>query len=199
MGNPIKGEECDSPRGRTSPYVFRFLYVQGVSQLLSFLPFLRHMLTQHAFLSRGDRALSWIWFFEKKNFNFYLLRVRTRYKPSLFFRLSLVCSKIKFKFFMGIQLFGLKTMVKHGKSDPIKVFFRSGLPCGVVFRTKSRIPMENLNLLANQAEPENQAGPVPVSNPTQCPITTWKDRLLRQHKPKTGVCQKDSNCETPCS
>ena len=41
-------------------------------------------------------------------------RVGARYKPSLVFRLCLVCSK--FKFSAGIQFFGLKTTL-HGKPD----------------------------------------------------------------------------------
>ena len=93
--------------------------------------------------------------------------VRSKNKLSLVFRLSPVCSKFKFKFFAGIQLFGLKT-TSHGKSDlkneyfmdaPLRdvgettrdtffttlhgkpdlknSFFRSGLPCEVVFRPNS--------------------------------------------------------------
>ena len=55
--------------------------------------------------------------FWKKNLKFYfLVRVRTRYKLSLVFRLSPVCSKFKFMLSAGIQLFGLKT-TSHGKSD----------------------------------------------------------------------------------
>ena len=42
--------------------------------------------------------------------------VRSRYKLSLVFRLSPVCSKFKFKFLAGIQLFGMKTTL-HDKSD----------------------------------------------------------------------------------
>ena len=53
----------------------------------------------------------------KKNFEiFFWVRVRTRYKLSLVFRLSLVCSKFKFMLSVGIQLFGLKT-TPHGKPD----------------------------------------------------------------------------------
>ena len=59
-------------------------------------PFLGHLLTQQAVLLRGDRVLRRIWFFEKKFCNFFLVRVRTRYKLSLVFRLSPVCSKFKF-------------------------------------------------------------------------------------------------------
>ena len=55
--------------------------------------------------------------FLKKNFEIlYFARVRARYKFSLVFRLSLVCSKFKLKFFVVIQLFGLKT-TSHGKYD----------------------------------------------------------------------------------
>ena len=53
---------------------------------------------------------------------FFLVRVRTRYKLSLVFRLSPVCSKFKFMFSVGIQLFGLKTP-SHGKSDLKKKFW----------------------------------------------------------------------------
>ena len=42
--------------------------------------------------------------------------VRPRYMPSLVFRLSPVSSKLKLKFFKGIQLFGLKT-TSDGKFD----------------------------------------------------------------------------------
>ena len=38
-------------------------------------------------------------------------------------------------------------MSPHLKSDPGNEFFGSGLPCEVVFRPKSWIPAENLNLL----------------------------------------------------
>ena len=69
--------------------------------------------------------------------------VWTRYRLSLVFRLSLGCSK--FTFSAGIQLFGLKTTL-HGKSDLKNSFLRSDLPCEVVFRPKSWIPMENMNL-----------------------------------------------------
>ena len=55
--------------------------------------------------------------FLKKNFEiFYFVRVRARYKLSLVFRLSPVCSKFKLMLSAGIQLFGLKT-TSHGKSD----------------------------------------------------------------------------------
>ena len=62
----------------------------------------------------------------------FFVRARARYKPSLDFRLSLVCSKLKFKFFVGVQLFDLKT-TSHGKFDLKYEFLRSGLPCEVVF------------------------------------------------------------------
>ena len=61
-------------------------------------------------------------------------RVGARYKPSLVFRLCLVCSK--FKFSAGIQLFALKT-TSHGKSDLKKESFKSDLPCEMVFRPDS--------------------------------------------------------------
>ena len=62
--------------------------------------------------------------------------VRSSYKLSLVFRLSLVCSRIKYKFFAGILLFGLKT-TSHGKSNLKNEFFRSSLPGKVVFRPRS--------------------------------------------------------------
>ena len=58
----------------------------------------------------------------------FLFRVRDRCKFSLVFRLSMVCSKLKFKFSAGIQLFCLKT-TSHGKWNNKNEFFRSGLPC----------------------------------------------------------------------
>ena len=69
----------------------------------------------------------------KKNFEvFDSVRVRARYKLSLVFRLSLVCSKFKFMLSAGIQLFGLKT-TSHGKSDLKIHILRSDLLCEVVF------------------------------------------------------------------
>ena len=61
-------------------------------------------------------------FLEKKFAIFYLVRVRTSHRPSLVFRLCLVCSKFKLKFSVGIQLFGLKTTL-HGKPDLKKFIF----------------------------------------------------------------------------
>ena len=43
-------------------------------------------------------------------------------RARLVFRLSLICSKYKFKFSVGIQLFGLK-ITSHGKSDLKNAFF----------------------------------------------------------------------------
>ena len=61
-------------------------------------------------------------------YNMYIMgvgyRVGARYKPSLVFRLCLVCSK--FKFSAGIQFFGLKT-TSQGKPDLKKSFLRSDL------------------------------------------------------------------------
>ena len=55
--------------------------------------------------------------FLKKKFEiFYFVMVWATYKLSLVFRLSPVCSKLKQKFFVDIQLFGLKT-TSHGKFD----------------------------------------------------------------------------------
>ena len=65
---------------------------------------------------------------------------------NLVFRLSLVYSKFTLKFSAGVQLFGLKT-TSHGKLDLKNEFFRSGLPCEVVYRPKSLINAENMNLL----------------------------------------------------
>ena len=77
--------------------------------------------------------------------------VRVRYKPSLVFRLSLVLSMVKFKFSLGIQ----KT-TSLGKSYLKNKFLRSGLPCKVIFRPKNVNTCGELELTANQAEPENQ-------------------------------------------
>ena len=60
---------------------------------------------------------------------FYFVRVRARYKLSLVFRLSPLCSKFKFMLSVGIQLFGLKT-TSHGKPDLKNSFLRSDLRCG---------------------------------------------------------------------
>ena len=62
-------------------------------------------------------------FLKKKCANFFLVRVRARYKPSLVFRLNLVCSKFKFKSSASIQLFGLKT-TSHVKYDLKNSFLR---------------------------------------------------------------------------
>ena len=73
----------------------------------------------------------------KKNFEIsFLFRVWARYKISLVFRLSLVCSKFKFMLSAGIQFVGLKT-TSHGKSDLKIHILRSDLPCEVSFRPKS--------------------------------------------------------------
>ena len=94
------------------------------------------MLTQQAVLLLGDRALRWIWFFEKKFWNFFSVRVRTRYKLSLVFKLSPVSSKFKFMLSARIQLFGLKTN-SHGKPDLKNSFPKSDLRCGD-FRVRLR-------------------------------------------------------------
>ena len=44
--------------------------------------------------------------------------------------------QVKLTFSASIQHFGLKT-TSHGKSDFKNEFFRSGLPCGEVFRPKN--------------------------------------------------------------
>ena len=120
-------------------------------------PFLGHMSAQQAVLSRGDRALWRIWYFEKKFWHFFWFRVWARYKSSMVFRLSLVLSMVKFS--AGIQLFGLKT-TSHGKPDLKNEFSRSDLPCEVVFRPKSWIPIGNMNLTMLKTR-LSQAGPVP--------------------------------------
>ena len=63
----------------------------------------------------------------------YFFRVRARYKLSLVFRLSPVCSKFNFILPTGIQLFGLKT-TSHGKSDLKTSYLGSDLPYEVVSR-----------------------------------------------------------------
>ena len=101
-------------------------------------PFLGHMLTQQAVLLVNGHGGGFD--FLKKNFEiFYLVRVRARYKLSLVNRLSPVCSKFKFIFSVGTQLFGLKT-TSHGKSDLKNSYLMSDLPCEVVFRPKSEYP-----------------------------------------------------------
>ena len=66
----------------------------------------------------------------KKKFQIsFSFRVRARYKISLGFRLSLVCSKFKLKISAGSQLFCLKT-TSHGKPDLKKDFL------GMVFHVK---------------------------------------------------------------
>ena len=52
----------------------------------------------------------------------YIVRGRARYKLSLVLGLSPVCSKFKFMFSVGFQLFSLKTS-SHGKSD-LKIHFQ---------------------------------------------------------------------------
>ena len=75
--------------------------------------------------------------FLKKKFKIvHFVRVWATFKLSLVFRLSPVCSKLKQKFFMDIQLFGLKT-TSHGKFDLKNEFLRSDIPCAVVFRPKN--------------------------------------------------------------
>ena len=44
-------------------------------------PFLGHTLVQEAVLSRGDRALRQIWFFEKKNWKFYFSQGQLQAQP----------------------------------------------------------------------------------------------------------------------
>ena len=152
--------------------------------------------------------------FLKKNLKFFFwFRVWARYNSGMVFRLSLVCSKFKFMFSAGIQFFGLKT-TSHGKPDLKNWFLRSDLPCEVVFRPKSWIPAENMNLnllqtrlslktrldlyLALSLTKKILNFFFKKSNATVCTITTWKDSLLCQHKSEKRVClKKDSNHETP--
>ena len=115
-------------------------------------PFLGHMLMNQAVLLRAEQGRWWIWFFEKKLWNFFLVRVRTRYKLSLVFRLSPVCSKFKLKFFVGIQLFGLKT-TSPGKPDLKNSFLRPDLPCEVVFRPESVMPAKTSCILGRTWKP----------------------------------------------
>ena len=85
--------------------------LQGVPWLLSFLtPFFRSYVEQQA---------SWrIWFFERKKLNFIIGQGQgqVQAQPE---RLSPVCGK--FKFSVGIQLFGLNT-TSHGKPNLIFIF-----------------------------------------------------------------------------
>ena len=162
------------------------------------------MLTQQAVLSRGDRVLWRIWYFEKKFEIFYFVRVKARYKLSLVFRVSTFCSMFKFMLSVGIQLFGLKT-ISHGNPDFKNSFLRSDFPCEVVFRPKSWIPADNINsnllkITCWSWKPSWACTwPWPwqnkkfqfffkISNPPQYPIITWKDSLQRQHmSEKRGV------------
>ena len=57
-----------------------------------------------------------------------LVWVRARYRLSLVFRLSMVCSRLKFKFSTGVQFSSLKT-TSHGKPDLKYSFLRSDLSC----------------------------------------------------------------------
>ena len=77
----------------------------------------------------------------KKIWHFFWVRVRTRYKLSLVFRLSLVY--IKFKFSAGIQLFGMKT-TSYGKPDLKNSFPRSDLRCGD-FRVRFRVMLTDFH------------------------------------------------------
>ena len=101
-------------------------------------------------------------FLKKKIEILFLVRVRTRYSLSLVFRF-LVCSKISFSL-KGIQIFGLET-TSHGKPDLRNSFLRSDLPCEVVFQAKKLNTSRELELAANRAEPENQAGLVTGPDP----------------------------------
>ena len=74
------------------------------------------MLMNQAALLRAEQEMIRFAFLKKHFEKLYFVRVRTRYKLSLVFRLSPVCSKFKFMLSVGIQLFGLKT-TSHGKSD----------------------------------------------------------------------------------
>ena len=94
---------------------------------------------------RAEQAMDQVRFLGKKFEIFYFVRDRARSKPSLVIRLITVCSKFKFMFSAGIQVFGLKT-TSHGKSDLKTHILRSDLPCEVVFRPRSFIPSENMNL-----------------------------------------------------
>ena len=80
----------------------------------------------------------WIRFdFLKKKYELFIFghgQVQVQAQPG--FQGQPVCRKFKFKFFVGIQLFGLKT-TSHGKSDLKNEFFRSGLPFEVASRPKS--------------------------------------------------------------
>ena len=98
-------------------------------------PFLRHMLTHQEFYVVNGHKCGFDIFF--KNFEILFFchgQVQVQAQPG--FQLIPVCSKFKFKFSVGIQLFGRKN-TSHGKSDLKNQFFRSGLPCEVVFSSKN--------------------------------------------------------------
>ena len=165
---------------------------------------------QQGVLSRGVRHWGGFGFLKKKFEISLLVRVWARYKPSLVFRLSPVCSKFKFVLSTGIQLIDRKT-TSHSKSDLKIWIFRSDLLSEVVFRPKSWIPVDNtnLNLLQTGLSLKTRLDLYLAlslskrkifdfffkkSNVTVCPITTWKDSLLRQHmSEKRGVSKKTVN------
>ena len=100
--------------------------LQGVSRIVSKVihPFFRTYFDESGcpftcWTSNGVGLNFW-----KKILNFLLVMVRPRYRPSLVFRLSLVCSK--FKFSAGIQLFGMK-ITSYGKPYLKNSFPRSDL------------------------------------------------------------------------
>ena len=64
-----------------------------------------------------------------------LVMVRPRYGPNVVFRLSMVCSRFKFKFSMSIKIFSLKA-TSHGTSD-LKNEFQNILPISLHVRRRS--------------------------------------------------------------
>ena len=83
--------------------------------------------------------------FLKKNFEiFYFVRVRARYKLSLVFRLSPVCSKFKFMFSVGIQLLAWKPLSMVNLTS--KYEFLGQIYHVKWFSGQSWIPTENMNL-----------------------------------------------------
>ena len=154
-------------------------------------PFLGHMLTQQTVLSCGDRAEWCIWFFDK----FFLVR----YKLGMVFRFSPVCSKLKFKFFTGIQLLAQKPFRKENLT--LKIDFW-GQVYYVKWFSAKRVEYQWRTLTCicckpgwtwkpgqacNWSWPRQEKSNIffsKKSNAPLCLITKWKDSLLRQHLSK---------------
>ena len=103
------------------------------------------MLTQQAVLSRGDRALLRIWFFDKKISKFFSGQGQDQIQTQPGFQAQPCFQQVQDHVIHGYSLFGLKT-TSQGKSDIKYEFLRSDFPCEVVFRPKNWITTDNMNL-----------------------------------------------------